>query len=113
MHSTPIKQRSTSGSPRRTGPTTLETTLNPWTIAAMMRPRRTKHSEPEMGFQELNTPDDDDEIFMKRIPPDTEIQTMIVLLEISMDKVAAEQIAILAYTPPTCDLMEFLFQTYS
>ena len=101
---TPIKFRSISESPG------LENSLNPWTIAALNR-------DPKRPRLKMNIPRQmpsyENDRFIQAIQPDMDLQTIVVMCKISMEEVAAGQIATLSFVPPICDLMDILLQYYN
>jgi DNA mismatch repair ATPase MutL len=94
----PIKYRSISESPD-----TLETSLNPWTIAALLR-------DPKRPRLERSN---DNDIFLKTVQPDMDLQTIVVVCNVSMEEISVGQISLLSHCPPVCDLVEFYLQCCS
>ena len=101
---TPIKYRSISESPG------LEHSLNPWTIASLNRDP--KRARLEMNVNRQIGLHEDDDVFLQTVQPNMDLQTIIMVCEISMEEVAAGQIVLLSRVPPFCDLMDILLQYY-
>lgn len=107
LTSLPTKRCSVSKSPSTFLPKTLEHSLNPWTIAALTKSKKSRVqttsrvTQPESG----NGYDE----FTKAVRPDSSLQTRVLVCRISLEDIVAGQIE-LSHDLPTCDLMEFLEQ---
>jgi DNA mismatch repair ATPase MutL len=99
----PPVQIKLSQSPNYQGPITIDTTLNPWTIAALT----TRSPPSKRPHLQLRQPQDD--IFMQSVPSDN-IHKLVVVCRVTMEDVNMGQVELLSHIPPVCDLMDFLLR---
>ena len=86
----------------------VETTLNPWTIAAMQvsrNPKRPRYQSPAASIAQTIDP------FLDIIQPDMVLQTLVLLSRVTIDHIhLCHGISLANPSPPPCDLEGFLSQ---
>jgi len=85
---------------------------NPWTIAAINRPKKrakTEHNDPQQISQIDPMPMTNECVaFTEHCYPDTDLHTLLKSVHISLVEIAFGQRHLLSHVPPPCDLMDFL-----
>ena len=64
--------------------------MNPWTIAALNRDPKRARLEMNVTRQ-MSLHRDDEDVFLQTIQPDMDLQTIVMVCEISMEEIAAGQ----------------------
>ena len=109
-----IKQRPLSESPAHIVPPTFETSLNPWTIAAMnppsKRPRIESNDYRHPTYRTATIPDGYSEDMFVDCYCDMILQKRVLICRVSIEEVAVGQFVLLSHVPPTCDLSDYLMQ---
>jgi hypothetical protein len=109
-----IKQRPLSESPAHVIPPTFETSLNPWTIAAMNPPSKRQRIESndyrQPTYRTAPISDGYSEFMFVDRYCDMILQKRVLMCRVSVEEVAVGQFVLLSHVPPTCDLSDYLMQ---
>jgi hypothetical protein len=110
-----IKQRSLLDSPTNIASNTFDTSLNPWTIAAMNPPTKRQRILPGTYCEPTNrsvprADDNSEDMFEKKVGLDLRLQKRILVCQVSLEEVAVGQVMMLNNVPPPCDLNDYLIQ---
>jgi DNA mismatch repair ATPase MutL len=110
-----IKQRSLSDSPLNVASNTFDTSLNPWTIAAMNPPSKRQRILPgtycePTGRSVPRADDNSEDRFENKVGLDLGLQKRILVCQVSLEEVAVGQVMMLNNVPPPCDLNDYLLQ---
>ena len=101
-----------SPSPYDERPNSIDTTLNPWTIAAMTtRTPPSKRSRLQLPMQnQMPRPDRPKEDMHTDNFPSDNLQRLFVVRRVTMEEIVVGQVGLWSHVPPVCDLMDFLLR---
>jgi hypothetical protein len=104
-----------SRSPHDQGPNSIDTTLNPWTIAAMTtRTPPSKRPRLQLPMQNQmprpDRPDRPEEDMRTNNFPSDNLQRLFVVRQVTMEEIVVGQVGLWSHVPPVCDLMDFLLR---